>query len=43
MTRKNEGERADIYTRITEKIVADLEKGCDPGCSPGAPGMPSAG
>lgn len=27
MRRKNEGERTDIYTRITEKIVADLEKG----------------
>ncbi len=34
MTRKNEGERADIYTRITEKIVADLEKGVRPWMQP---------
>lgn len=34
MKRKNEGERADIYTRITEKIVADLEKGVRPWMQP---------
>lgn len=34
MKRKNEGERTDIYTRITEKIVADLEKGVRPWMQP---------
>ncbi|MFC5422992.1 ArdC family protein [Bosea eneae] len=34
MKRKNEGERADIYTRITEKILADLEKGVRPWMQP---------
>ncbi|MEY9237965.1 antirestriction protein ArdC [Bradyrhizobium japonicum] len=34
MKRKNEGERADISTRITEKIVADLEKGVRPWVQP---------
>uniref|UniRef100_A0A9E8A1K3 Zincin-like metallopeptidase domain-containing protein n=1 Tax=Bosea sp. NBC_00436 TaxID=2969620 RepID=A0A9E8A1K3_9HYPH len=34
MKRKNEVERADIYTRITEKIVADLEKGVRPWMQP---------
>lgn len=34
MKRKNVGERADIYTRITEKIVADLEKGVRPWMQP---------
>ena len=34
MKRKNEGERADVYTRITEKIVADLEKGVRPWMQP---------
>ncbi len=34
MRRKNEGERADVYTRITEKIVADLEKGVRPWMQP---------
>lgn len=34
MKRKNEGERADIYTRITGKIVADLEKGVRPWMQP---------
>ena len=34
LARRNEGERADIYTRITEKIVADLEKGVRPWMQP---------
>lgn len=34
MKRKNEGERADIYARITEKIVADLENGVRPWMQP---------
>ena len=34
MKSKNEGERADIYTRITEKIVTDLEKGVRPWMQP---------
>ncbi|MBD3847394.1 DUF1738 domain-containing protein [Bosea sp. SSUT16] len=34
MKRKNAGERADIYTRITEKIVTDLEKGVRPWMQP---------
>lgn len=34
MKKKSEGERADIYTRITEKIVADLEKGVRPWMQP---------
>lgn len=38
MKRKNEGERADIYTRITEKIVADLEKGVRPWMQPWSSG-----
>lgn len=32
--RKSEGERADVYTRITEKIVADLERGVRPWMQP---------
>lgn len=38
MKRKNEGERADIYARITEKIVADLEKGVRPWMQPWSSG-----
>jgi antirestriction protein ArdC len=34
MSRKAEGERADIYTRITDRIVADLEKGVRPWMKP---------
>lgn len=34
MKKKNEGERADIYARITDKIVADLEKGVRPWMQP---------
>jgi antirestriction protein ArdC len=34
MKTRNAGERADIYTRITEKIVADLEKGVRPWMKP---------
>lgn len=34
MKRKSEGLRVDVYTRITEKIVADLEKGVRPWMRP---------
>jgi len=34
MSRKEAGPRADIYTRITERIVADLEKGVRPWMQP---------
>ncbi len=34
MNRKTEGERTDIYTRITDRIVADLEKGVRPWMKP---------
>lgn len=34
MNRKGEGERADIYGRITEKIVAELAKGVRPWMQP---------
>lgn len=38
MKRKNAGGSADIYTRITEKIVTDLEKGVQPWRSGNAAG-----
>mgnify|MGYP000846764333 FL=1 len=38
MARKTEGSRVDIYTRITEKIVADLEKGVRPWMRPWSAG-----
>ncbi|NKL23563.1 ArdC family protein [Rhizobium leguminosarum] len=34
MNRKTEGDRADIYTRITDRIVADLERGVRPWMKP---------
>nr|WP_172691419.1 ArdC family protein [Agrobacterium genomosp. 6]ASK40928.1 antirestriction protein ArdC [Agrobacterium genomosp. 6] len=34
MKRKEQGERADLYARITDKIVADLEKGVRPWMKP---------
>ncbi|WP_245446125.1 ArdC-like ssDNA-binding domain-containing protein, partial [Metarhizobium album] len=34
MSKKTEGERGDIYTRITDRIVADLEKGVRPWMKP---------
>jgi antirestriction protein ArdC len=34
MSRKAEGERADIYTRITDRLVADLEMGVKPWMKP---------
>ncbi len=34
MKKKNEGERTDVYSRITDKIVADLEKGVRPWMQP---------
>ncbi|MBW9075593.1 MULTISPECIES: ArdC family protein [Agrobacterium] len=34
MSRKKEGERADIYARITDRIIADLEKGVRPWIQP---------
>lgn len=34
MTNTDKGSRADIYTRITERIVADLEKGVRPWVQP---------
>ncbi len=34
MTTKKSGSRADVYTRITERIVADLEKGVRPWVQP---------
>jgi antirestriction protein ArdC len=34
MSRKTEGERFDIYARITDRIVADLEKGVRPWMQP---------
>ena len=38
MSRKNEGGRAGIYARITERIVADLEKGVRPWVQPWSAG-----
>lgn len=34
MNRKEEGSRIDVYTRITQRIVADLEKGVRPWIQP---------
>jgi antirestriction protein ArdC len=34
MRRKEEGERADLYARITDRIVADLEQGVRPWMKP---------
>ncbi|MDX3810430.1 MAG: zincin-like metallopeptidase domain-containing protein [Bosea sp. (in: a-proteobacteria)] len=34
MSEKKEGRRADVYARITERIVADLEKGVRPWVQP---------
>ncbi|PZU15559.1 MAG: antirestriction protein ArdC, partial [Shinella sp.] len=34
MTRKAESERIDIYTRITDRIVEDLEQGVRPWMKP---------
>jgi antirestriction protein ArdC len=34
MTEKKEGSRADVYARITDRIVADLEKGVRPWVQP---------
>lgn len=34
MSRKREGERADVYARITDRIVEDLEKGVRPWMKP---------
>ncbi|KQT04655.1 antirestriction protein ArdC [Rhizobium sp. Leaf391] len=34
MNRKSTGERSDIYTRITDRIVADLEQGVRPWMKP---------
>lgn len=36
MTKKSKNERADLYTRITDKIVADLEQGVRPWMKPWA-------
>ncbi|TIU16592.1 MAG: DUF1738 domain-containing protein, partial [Mesorhizobium sp.] len=41
MSRKEKGSRADLYARITEKIVADLEKGVRPWVKPWSAGHPS--
>ncbi|MBB2687783.1 UNVERIFIED_ORG: antirestriction protein ArdC [Rhizobium etli] len=38
MSRKQDGQRVDIYTRITEKIVADLEQGVRPWMQPWSAG-----
>lgn len=38
MSRKEKGAKSDIYTRITEKIVADLEKGVRPWVKPWSAG-----
>ncbi|WP_141680604.1 ArdC-like ssDNA-binding domain-containing protein, partial [Agrobacterium rubi] len=34
MTRKSQNTRTDIYARITDRIVADLEKGVRPWVQP---------
>ena len=34
MTKKAESERVDIYTRITDRIVEDLEQGVRPWMKP---------
>lgn len=34
MSRKDEGQRADIYTRITDKIIEDLTNGVRPWVKP---------
>ena len=34
MTKKSESDRADIYTRITDRIVEDLEQGVRPWMKP---------
>jgi len=38
MKRRKEGERADIYARITDKIIAELEKGVRPWMQPWSAG-----
>nr|UVZ00117.1 ArdC family protein [Agrobacterium fabrum] len=35
MSRKTANTRTDIYARITDRIVADLERACAHGCSRG--------
>ena len=34
MSRKSEGERIDVYTKITDRIIADLEQGVRPWMKP---------
>ncbi|API57629.1 MULTISPECIES: ArdC-like ssDNA-binding domain-containing protein [Rhizobium] len=41
MSRKSEGERADLYARITDRIVADLGKGVKPWMKPWPPDYPA--
>ncbi|RUW99865.1 DUF1738 domain-containing protein, partial [Mesorhizobium sp. M2A.F.Ca.ET.037.01.1.1] len=41
MSRKEKGSRADLYARITEKIVADLENGVRPWVKPWSADHPS--
>lgn len=38
MSRKKEQSRTDVYARITERIVADLEKGVRPWVQPWSAG-----
>lgn len=42
MTERKSGSRADVYTRITERIVAELEKGVRPWVQPWGAGNASA-
>lgn len=41
MSRKSEGARADIYTRITDRIVEDLSRGVRPWMKPWNAGIPA--
>lgn len=34
MSRKEQGAKADLYTRITDRIIAELEKGVRPWIQP---------
>ena len=37
MSTATKSTRVDVYTRVTESIIAELEKGIAPGSSPGMP------
>jgi antirestriction protein ArdC len=39
MSRNGEKSRGDLYARITDRIIAELERGVRPGFNLGPPGI----